>query len=270
MAADNILHATNSMRSSVSSLKKKLSNLRIQVELFDAEIEKIEAKFDNVLTQAEIYKAKIERELGREVRRLERELLLSAGTLKASAENCVENPNDLKVARTVGILDCVLRQMCENADDFRLASEAFLFPAVYERVMAGEEEAYFLEEVPASALLIIRRGKEHIEWLREEYNTHLTNAETWKDSIDYIVEWWRNDALPLLYGSRDEQWDIDIPLTLSEILVWKESPADRPINFSKIFDAYEIYRKHKDEIYESSGLRAFELKLFKFGTKETT
>lgn len=268
MAADNILHATNSMRSSVSSLKKKLSNLKIQVELFDAEINKIEVKFDNILTQAEIYKSKIERELGREVRRLERELALSSQEYRATAEGPESNPNDLKVATTVGILDCILRQMCQNADDFRLASEAFLFPAVFERIMTGEEEAYFLEEVPPSALLIIKRGVEHVEWIRREYNTHLTDTETWKDAIDYIVEWWRNDALPLLYGSRDEQWDIDVPLTLPEILTWKESPADRPINFSKVFDAYEIYRKHKDQIYETSGLRAFELKLFTFGTKE--
>jgi hypothetical protein len=42
MTADNLVYATNSMRSSVSSLKKKLSNIRVQVELFDSEIEKIE------------------------------------------------------------------------------------------------------------------------------------------------------------------------------------------------------------------------------------
>jgi hypothetical protein len=264
MAADNILHATNSMRSSVSSLKKKLSNLKIQVELFDAEIEKIENKFDNILTQAEIFKSKVEREVGREVRRLERELTLSSSQIKNAKSSEVGNPNDLKVASTIGIFDCLLRQMCTNADDFRLASEAFLFPAVYERVMVGDEEDYFLEVVPASAYVVLSRGREHIEWLRGEYPTHLTDPDTWNDAIDYIVEWWRNDALPLLYGCRDEQWDIDVPLTLAEILTWRESPADRPINFGRIFDAYEVFRKHKDDIYESSGLRSFELKTFSF------
>jgi hypothetical protein len=74
----------------------------------------------------------------------------------------------------------------------------------------------------------------------------------------------------MIYGARDEQWDIDVPLTLQEILLWRESPGDRPLNFSKVFDAYEIYRKHKDEIYGSSGIRDFELKLFTFSSEETT
>ena len=119
-----------------------------------------------------------------------------------------------------------------------------------------------------SANLIIARGKEHVAWIREEYDTHITDPETWPVAIDYICEWWRNDALPMLYGARDEQWDLDLPLSLQEILLWKESPGDRPLNFPKIFDAYEIYRKHKDEIYGTTGLRDFELKLFTFEAEE--
>jgi hypothetical protein len=88
------------------------------------------------------------------------------------------------------------------------------------------------------------------------------------EAIDCIVEWWRNDALPMIYGARDEQWDIDIPLSLQEILLWRESPGDRPLNFPKIFDAYEVYRKHKDQIYGTTGLREFELKLFSFENEE--
>ena len=264
MAADNILYATNSMRSSVSSLKKKLSNIRVQLELFDSEIEKIENKFDNILIQADIFKAKVEREMGREVRRLEREISLLSKPQKDSPSSVETSETDLKVASSVGIMEAILRHMCGNADDFCLASKAFLFPAVYERIMAGEEEAYYLEQVPPAAHLVINRGQEYISWLRAEYDTHLTDPSTWEGAIEYVVEWWRNDALPLLYGARDEQWDIDIPLTLQEITLWKESPADRPIHFHTIFDAYEIYRKHKDEIYETSGLRAFELKLFTF------
>ena len=159
--------------------------------------------------------------------------------------------------------------MCANAEDFRLASEAFLFPAVYERVMDNAEDAYFLEEIPPATLLVIERGKEYIAWIREEYDTHITDPETWPNAIDYVAEWWRNDALPMMYGARDEQWDIDAPLSLQEILLWKESPSDRPLNFSKIFDAYEIYRKHKDEIYGTTGLREFELKLFTFEAEKT-
>ncbi len=267
---DNLLTATNATRTSLTNLKKKLSKLRIQIEEFGADLEKIDTKFENVLAQAEIYKAKLEREMGREVRRLEKELALLSKSVAGVITPAEVTQSDLKVASTIGIFDTMLRMMCANADDFRLASEAFLFPTVYERVMDGGEEAYYLEEIPAAMALVINRGKEHIAWIREEYDTHITDPETWGNAIDYITEWWRNDALPMIYGARDEQWDIDIPLTLQEILLWKNSPGDRPLNFSKIFDAYEIYRKHKDEIYGTTGLREFELKFFAFETTETT
>jgi hypothetical protein len=263
MAADNIFYATNSMRSSVSSLKKKLSNLKVQIEQFDAEIQKVEGKFDNILTQAEIYKSKVEREMGREVRRLERELALASKEIKSESSDEI-NTLDLKIATTIAVFETILRHMCGNADDFRLASQAFLFPAVYERVMKGDEDAYYMEKVPDSAHLVIKRGHEHISWLRSEYDTHLTDLQTWELSIDYIAEWWRNDALPLLYGARDEQWDIDVPMTLTEMLTWKDSPAERPLLFSPVFDAYEVYRKNKDLIYEPSGIREFEFKHFAF------
>jgi hypothetical protein len=267
---DNLLTSTNTTRTSLTNLKKKLSKLRIQVEEFSSDLEKIDTKFENVLAQAEIYKSKLEREMGREVRRLERELLLLSKSVKGNPSLPPASETDLKVASTVGIFDTILRHMCANAEDFRLASEAFLFPAVYERVMDGAEDAYFLEEVPPAAILVISRGKEYINWIREEYDTHITDPETWPNAIDYVVEWWRNDALPMMYGARDEQWDIDVPLTLQEILLWKESPAERPLNFSKVFDAYEIYRKHKDETHGTSGLREFELKLFSFENEETS
>jgi len=264
MTADNIVLATNSMRSSVSSLKKKLSNLKVQVELFDAELDKIEGKFDNILTQAEIYKAKLEREMGRDVRRLERELALLRKSPEGVAAAPTATDNEIRIASTVAILESILRLICDSADDFRLISEAFLFPAVIERVMSAEDSAYFLEEVPASASVVVSRGREYVAWVREEYDTHLTDPETWDSAIDQVTDWWRNDALPLLYGSRDEQWDIDMPLTLTEMLTWRDIPAERPINFSAIFDAYEVYRKNKDAVYEKTGLRQFELKQFAF------
>jgi len=261
---DNLLTATNTTRTSLSNLKKKLSKIRIQVDDLAADLEKVDTKFENVLSQAEIYKSKLERELGREVRRLEKELaLLRSGAGKFQTPDQT-NESDIQVATTIGIFDTLLRHMCQGADDFRLASEAFLFPAVYERVMSGEEEAYYLEKIPACVPLIIQRGREYIEWIRSEFDTHVTDPDSWSLASELVVEWWRNDALPLLYGSRDEQWDIDLPLSLTEILLWRESPGDRPLNFPSIFDAYEIYRKHKDAIYESSGLREFDLRFFSF------
>jgi hypothetical protein len=51
------------------------------------------------------------------------------------------------------------------------------------------------------------------------------------------------------------------------MLLWRSSPADRPLHFSSIFDAYEIYKKNKDAVYESSGVRTFELKMFSFDSE---
>jgi len=261
MAVDYILPSTNAAKTSLTALKKKLSNIRASVDAFDNELSKLDNKLEAINTQAEIYKAKLEREMGREVRRLERELTLLRkevpGMSKLNASQ-----TDLSTATTIGVFDTILRHMCKDAEDFRLASEAFLFPAVYERVMSGEQDAYYLEEVPKSALLVMARGREHISWIRQEYDTHVTDPDTWEDAIIYITEWWRNDALPMIYGSRDEQWDIDLPLSLPEMLLWRDSPGDRPLNFPRIFDAYEIYRKHKDEVYGTHGLRELELKLF--------
>ena len=264
MAADNILYATNSMRSSLASLKKKLSNLKVQMEVFDAEIEKMEGKFDSIITQTDIYKAKVEREMGREVRRLERELAILRKETPETKKITSVSDKELRIASSVAIVESILRLISDGADDFRLISEAFLFPAVIERIVASNEEAYFLEEIPASSATVIDRGREYVRWAREAYDTHLTDSDTWESAVEYISDWWRNDALPLLYGCRDEQWDIDMPLSLPEMIEWRDSPAERPINFSAVFDAYEIYRKNKDAVYESTGLRQFELKYFSF------
>jgi len=263
---DNLLTATNTTRTSIANLKKKLSKIRTQVDDLGADLEKVDTKFENILSQAEIYKAKLEREMGREVRRLEKELADLRKKTSKFQTPAETDESDLRVASTIGIFDSLLRHMCEGADDFRLASEAFLFPAVYERVMEGAEDAYFLEFIPDSTLTVIDRGKQHIEWIRQEFDTHITDPDAWDQAVPQIAEWWRNDALPLLYGSRDEAWEIDMPLSLTEMLLWRESPGDRPLNFPTVFDAYEIHRKHKDDIYEPTGIRQFDLKNFSFET----
>ena len=261
---DTLAYQTNSMRTSVSSLKKKLSNLKISVEHLDAELEKIDTKFDKLLTESELYKARLEREVGREVRRLERELALLKKELTKTGKEETVSKEELRIASTIGIIESVLRQICQNADDFRLISYSFLFPSVIERVVKGAEDAYYLDEVPASANLVIERGKKYVEWVRETCEVHLTDPEAWEVYSEEIANWWRNDALPLLYGSRDEQWDIDVPFSYMEMMLWRDNPGDRPINFSSLFDAYEIYRKDKDLIYEQSGLRDFDLRQFSF------
>lgn len=261
---DTLAYQTNSMRSSVASLKKKLSNLKISVEVLDAELEKIDTKFDKLTTEAELYKQRLEREVGREVRRLERELAMLRKNVTPTDNLSAVPKETLRITSTIAIIESILREICQGAEDFKLISYSFLFPAIVERVVTGEEEAYFLDEVPATAQLIIDRGREYVAWTRQNCDIHLTDSEAWDTYSKEIANWWRNDALPLLYGSRDEQWDIDVPLSRMEMMLWRDNPGDRPMQFPRIFDAYEIYRNHKDAIYECSCLRDFELKQFSF------
>jgi hypothetical protein len=253
----------------VSSAKKKTAQVRNSLAGLTTEMEFVDAKFENLLKEMEVYKARLERETSKEVRRLERELEQARKSPVFTNPTVLEtDPDSLRVASTISILECVVRSICGGADDFRLASYSFLFPAVFERVVRADEEAYLLEKIPSSALLVVQRGREYLEWTRSECDTHLTNPRAWEKYAPMVCDWWRNDALPLLYGARDEQWDTDEPMALIEMLSWQDDVAGRPLNFSPVWDAYEIYTKHKDEVYESSGVRAFEVKMFSFHSSQ--
>jgi len=262
---DNLLLATESMRSSVAALKKKSSNLKIHLEFLDAELEKISTKFDKVVTQAEIFKAKVQRESNREIRRLQQEIVnLKKQVPGESSGAQIASNQELQVASTIAIFESLLRFICEGADDFRLMSYSYLFPAVFERVVTGEQEAYMLETLPESAAIVIQQGKEYVQWVRSDCDVHLTDPEAWNVYAEEICNWWRNTALPLIYGSRDDRWDTDEPLTLLEMLSWRDDPADRALMMPYAFDAYEIYKNNKDAVFERTGLREFELKMFSF------
>ena len=247
------------------SLKKQMTHLRSNLDHLGTEIDTMDTKLDKLVTESEIYRAKLDREMGREVRRLEKELELLRKQISSSPELAPSPEEDLRIASTVAIIECLLRSICgTTGDDFRLISYAFIFPAVIERVIKGTEDAYFLEELPVSADVIIRRGQEYIAWIRSECDTHLTDPDSWEQFTERVSDWWRNDALPLLYGSRDDNWDIDQPLSHVEMMNWQDHPGDRPIQFSAVFEAYEIYRRHKDEVYKSCGAHDFDLKSFTF------
>lgn len=266
MATNNVIWATNSLRSSVSAIKKKVNLLKSSIQSLDSAIEDIEAKFDKVVIESEIFKAKVERETGREVRRLEKELELLRKTSGSSIDVQNTSAEDLKVASTIAIIECLLRTICGGSEDFRYLSYAILFPAVIERVVNGTEEAYFLEEMPSCSDIIVRRGLEYLSWIRTECDTHLTDPDAWAKFSPLISDWWKNDALPLLYGCRDEAWDIDEPLSDLEMLSWRDNIADRPMQFPKIYDAYEIYKTNRDAVYKSSGVQNFEVKSFTHST----
>jgi len=269
MTANNLLLPTNSLRTSVNSLKKKVTNVKTSLEIVSTELETLDLRLNKLVTESEIYRAKVDREMGRQVRRLEKELETLRKQVSSIPPTPVSPEEDLRIASTVAIVECLLRSICGNSgDDFRLISYAFLFPAVIERVVSGTEEAYFLEEMPVASDVIVRRGQEYISWIREECGTHLTDPEAWETYTSQVSDWWRNDALPLLYGSRDENWDIDEPLSYLEMISWRDNPGDRPLQFSSVYEAYEIYRRHKDEVYKTSGVNDYDLKSFTFENNE--
>jgi hypothetical protein len=269
MTANNLLLPTNSLRTSVNSLRKKVTVVKTSLEVVSTELDTLDLRLNKLVTESEIYRAKVDREMGRQVRRLEKELEALRKQVSSVSPTLASPEEDLKIASTVAIIECLLRAICGNGgEDFRLISYAFIFPAVIERVVGGNEEAYFLEEVPAASDVIVRRGQEYISWIRGECETHLTDPEAWGVYSSQVSDWWRNDALPLLYGSRDENWDIDEPLSYLEMMSWRDDPGDRPLQFSSVFDAYEIYRRHKDEVYKSSGVNDYDLKIFTFGNNE--
>jgi len=267
---NNLLGPATALRNSVSSLKKKVSNVKNCLEQVTNELDTLDLRLNKLVTESEIYRAKVDRESNRQVRQLERELEKLQKQISATPLLPETPKEDLQVASTVAIIECILRSICGNSgEDFRLISYAFLFPAVIERVVGGTEEAYFLGKMPTSSDVIVSRGQKYLGWIRGECDTHLTNPEAWESYVGSVCDWWKNDALPLLYGSRDENWDIDEPLSFLEMVSWRDNPEDRPIQFSSVFDAYEIYRKHKDEVYKSSGANDYDLKSFTFENNES-
>lgn len=50
------------------------------------------------------------------------------------------------------------------------------------------------------------------------------------------------------------------------MLKWKNEPSERAFSFSRIFDVYEIYNKHKKKVYQPSGIQSFEMDFLKVNT----
>ena len=122
--------------------------------------------------------------------------------------------------------------------------------------MEGVEDYYF-DEVPTSALLVVQRGREYIRHLREENDRFITDPDQWEHASTLIQEWWINDGLPILYGARDDDWEKVSPKTLNEMIIWRDQPASRALEFPLIWDGMELVKQFSDEIRESSGLSEF-------------
>jgi len=127
---------------------------------------------------------------------------------------------------------------------------------VYERVMSGETD-YLIEKVPPAASEVVKRGRELVQYIRAVEESSLINPVVWDRTHETIREWIVGDALPLLYGARDPKWDEDEPLSLEEVLEWRDQPASRALHFPLIFDGMELVERFRDDIRETTGLPDF-------------
>ena len=170
-----------------------------------------------------------------------------------------------KQACSLAIFDSILFAMEEwavddsPATDFRLVSQALIFKLVYEPIMSGGDD-YFIESVPVVALEIVRRGREYISSIRKNHAGAITSPRVWNEVAPLIHEWWVNDALPLLYGARDDAWSETEPYSLEQMMVWYNQPASRALDFPLVWDGFELVSKYGDEIREVTKIGEFQNK----------
>jgi len=228
---------------------------------FEKNIASCRAKINEVRVAADEYKDSIEREAKRRerelLRKIERLEKLSGGQPAQQ-----ENLEGLEKAKTLAIFDSILFGIenwsadGQTAPDITMVSQSVLFPTVYERVMRGNED-YFIEKVPPIATEIVKRGREFVKYVRDVSVAPLSDPDAWKSHAELVQQWWISDALPLLYGARDPDWEEDKQLTHVEIMEWRDMPASRALDFPLIFDGMELIDRYRDQIRDSTGLPDF-------------
>jgi len=165
-------------------------------------------------------------------------------------------------AKTFAIVDSILFAI-ENwafddspAPDITLASQATIFPVVFEKVSSGDEN-YYLTEVPHTAIEVVRRGREFVRDFREREHISVLDPAGWEVLQPLLHSWWTRDAIPLLYGQGYEGWEFEEPYSREQMTRWRTMEAARPLEFPLIFDGMELVKKYGDEIREETGLPQF-------------
>ena len=268
---DNLRSSTKKISHDINNLNYVISKLedrkKVMVERQAYELQRIdeleELYGSFAKNMAQKAQSRINREtypLRKEIRALrkENERLSKLANVQEKAYDSVEQEAIAK-ARTIAIFESILFAI-ENwatddapASDFTPVAQAVLFKAVYDRVMSGVTD-YYLDEVPFAATEVVKRGREYVKGIRAESQVPLTEMTV---TAQEYQQWWINDALVLLYGDRDPDWETTKPHTREEMEKWKSTDMDKTMNFPKIFDAFELTRKYGDEIRESSGLPEF-------------
>ena len=249
---------------SLRILAKKRDKLAI---VYEKNLKAAEDALERVIDEVDTATQKDSKRMRILLRNLEKQ---NKAALKAAQDSQdstdLVHPADISRAKTIAVFDGILFAIenwsddGQTASDFTIVCQSLLFPVVYDKVMSGDED-YYLERVPVSALEVVRRGREFIQHLREQSPTSLVSDESWDASAGLIHEWLINDALPLLYGARDEAWEDEIPYSLAQMQQWRDMPQSRLLDFPKIQDAMDLVKTHGDTIRETTGLPQF--------TKET-
>ena len=256
-------HNLNSACNCLESMLDELRTIqRKQAEMLDA----VEKKYKRALSamhkvrtaEKNLLRSK-EREVEKEAKHLRAEVAELKNRLeKYEAGRKIAEIDKIPVAQatTLAIYDSIIFAISnwstdgQSAGDVELACQATLFPCIYQKVMEGVED-YFFDQVPSSALLVVQRGREYVRHLRQTEDRFITEPDKWEENARMIHEWWINDGLPLLYGARDDDWELISPKTLEEMIVWRDQPASRALDFPLIWDGMELIKKYSEEIRES-------------------
>lgn len=253
------------LEAGITRQEECLTSLKARNREREGQLEKnitsLRANVNEVKAAAEEYRETVERE----AKKRERELLHQIKTLEQSgglSRPAAENTEGIEKAKTIAIFDSILFAIenwssdGQTAPDITMVSQSVLFPTVYERVMKNNED-YFVERVPIAALEVVRRGREFAKHIREVSTAPLSDPAAWEAHAELVQQWWISDALPLIYGARDPDWEDDPVLTHVEALEWREQPASRALDFPLIFDGIELVDRYRDQIRDSTGLPEF-------------
>lgn len=263
---DSILKLKTSVLSSIRSVEKDF-NARTQLDNKTAlSLDYLKEKVTNLFYEVEAYKARLEREMGRENKKLKldieglmseiRELRSERGLPDREEEH--EPDLEKQIATSISIFETILDLICGDSDDYKLMCYSVLFPSVYERINECRPE-YLFGVLPEATMDVINDGKRELETIRKDCDTYLTDETAWEYYIDRVSNWWKRDALIRLFEGKDKSWEIDEPFSFFEMRKWQQHPECRPHEFSKIDDVFDIYKRYRKDVYISSGLQDFEV-----------
>jgi hypothetical protein len=263
---DYLNYRLTGLKKEVPVLKKKVNNIQSSISSFDTELDTFVSKIDTLSDAVEGFYQTLTNKYERQIGNLNRQIeTLQKKLSKEQPQHSGPASVVLQKAKTIAIFDSILSaitswsQAGDLASDVEAAIQSVLFPSVYERVMSGSDPAYLLPEVPDTAEAVVYEGRQYVKWIRHNCDVAITDPQTWSEHAPEIQKWVTTNALPLIYGEADPEWDEDVPYTLDQILTWRNNPADRMIAFPKIHDAMEIYSKNRQEVMETTNIRQFNL-----------